>query len=97
MVINTYLSTIDSKKQNKQAEWKQNHRYRVHFDSCQVGGGLGVWAKKVKGLRSTNWWLQNSDGDVKYSTGNRVNNIVLAMYRIRWVLGLSGWSLNNVA
>ena len=53
--------------------------------------------KKVKGLRSTNWWLQNSDGDVKYSTGNTVNNIVIAMYRIRWVLDLSGWSLNNVA
>ena len=28
--------------------------------------------KKVKGLRSTNWWLQNSYRGVKYSIGNRV-------------------------
>ena len=31
--------------------------------------------EKVKGLRSTNWLLENSYGDVKYSTGNVVNNI----------------------
>ena len=32
MAINTYLSATESKKQNKQAEQKQNHRYREHFD-----------------------------------------------------------------
>ena len=41
MVTNTYLSTNESKKQNKQAEQKQNHRYREHFDGCQIGGALG--------------------------------------------------------
>ena len=35
--------------------------------------------KKVKGLRSTNWQLQNSHGDVKYSIGNIVNNVVITM------------------
>ena len=34
--------------------------------------GLGGWAKKVKGLRSTNRQLQNSHGDLKYSIGNGV-------------------------
>ena len=57
IAINTYLSTIESKKQNKinkQAEQKQNHRYRECFDGCQRGGVLGGWVKKVKGLRSKN-------------------------------------------
>ena len=44
MAINTYLSTIESKKQNKQAEQKENHRHREHFDGCQMG-----WMKKVRG------------------------------------------------
>ena len=34
---------------------------------------------KMKELRSTNRQLQNSHGDVKYSIGNTVNNI-LTMY-----------------
>ena len=37
--------------------------------------GLGGWVKKVKGLRGTNWKLQNSHGDTKYSIGNIVSNI----------------------
>ena len=52
MVINTYLSTIESKnKINKQAEHKQTHTYRKYFHGCQMGGGLGRWMKKE--LRST--------------------------------------------
>ena len=41
-------------KINEQAGKKQTHRYRKHFDSCQMGWGLTGWVKKVKGL-STNW------------------------------------------
>ena len=26
---------------NKQAEHKHTHRYREHFDGCQMGGELG--------------------------------------------------------
>ena len=37
-----------------------------------MGGASGGWVKKVKGLRSTSWWLQNSFGDVKSSIGTRV-------------------------
>lgn len=36
--------------------------------------------KNVKGLRKTDWYLQNSDGDVKYSIGKTVNNIVITTY-----------------
>ena len=41
MAINTYLPTIESKKQNKQVEWKPTQRHREHFDGCQMGGGAG--------------------------------------------------------
>ena len=40
---------------NEQAKQKQTHRYREHFASCWMGGGMGRWVKKVKGLRNTNW------------------------------------------
>ena len=38
--------------------------------------GLG---EEVRGLRSTNRWLQNSQGDVKYSIGNEVANELICM------------------
>ena len=41
--------------------------------------GLVGLVKKVKGL-STNWWLQNSNGDVEFSIGNTVDNILTTMY-----------------
>ena len=44
MMINTYLSTTDSKI-NKHAEQEQTHRYRQHFDGCQMGGGWGMTEK----------------------------------------------------
>ena len=37
-----------------------------------MGGMRGRMGEEVRGLRSTNRWLQNSPGDVKYSTGNGV-------------------------
>ena len=54
------------------------------------GWWIGGMGEKVKGLRSTDWELQNSHGDVKYSLGNIVNNIVITMYGARWVLDLFG-------
>ena len=36
--------------------------------------------KKVKGLRSTSWWLQNSHGDVNYSIGNIVSKVLEIKY-----------------
>ena len=48
MAINTYLSTIDSKKQTK------NHGYRESFNGCQMRGGCGGMGEEVRGVRSTN-------------------------------------------
>ena len=47
MAINTYLSTIESKKKtnpkpNELIEQKQTHRYIEHFDGCQMGGRSGA-------------------------------------------------------
>lgn len=39
--------------------------------------------EKVKGLRSTNWQLQNSHEDVKSSLQNIVNNIVITTDGVR--------------
>ena len=48
------------------------------MDGYQVKGG-GELGKKMKGSVSTNWQLQNSYGDGKYSIGNIVNNVVITM------------------
>lgn len=44
-----------------------------------MGGGLRDWVKKAKALRSRNWQLKNSHGDVKHDTGNTVNDILIAV------------------
>ena len=77
-------------KVNEETKQKQTHRYTEQTDGCQMGAGLGDWVKKVTGLRSTNWQLQNSHGDMKFSIGNILNNIVISMYSVRWVLDLLG-------
>ena len=76
---------MESKEQNKQPKYnKQTHRYREQTDGYYIGGVLGSWVKKMKRLRSINWWLQNSHRDVNYSIGNIVNDIVITMYGASW-------------
>ena len=53
MAIRIYQQLNLKYKISEQVEQKQTHRYREHFDRCQMGGGLGRWVKKVKGLSST--------------------------------------------
>ena len=52
--------------------------------------------KKVKGLRSTDWPLQNSHGNVKYSIGNIINNSVITMSSARLLLDISRGTLCKV-
>lgn len=67
----------------KNAQTKQTNSWIKRINShCQMGAGLGG-EKKVKGLRSTNWQLQNSHEDVKFSLRNIVNNIVITTYGVR--------------
>ena len=51
-------------------------------------GVLRDWVRKVKAL-NTNWQLQESHRDVKYSTGNVINNVI-TLRCVRWVLDLLG-------
>lgn len=45
--------------------------------------------KKLKGGRSTDGQLQSGHGDIKYSTGYRVNNAVITM-GVRWAPAILG-------
>ena len=65
---------MESSKQNKLTKQKQTHRYREQTDG-QRGEGLEDCMEEVKGLRSTDRYLQNSHGDAKYSIGNIVSNM----------------------
>ena len=71
-IIHIYLQLNLKNKLNKQEEEIHNHGYRECFDGCQMGGGCGGMGEEVRGLRSTNRYLQDSHGDVKYSIGNGV-------------------------
>ena len=51
MAINTYLSTIEYKEQNKQKEKKHTHRYREYFDGCQMGWEVGRMDEKGDGIK----------------------------------------------
>ena len=42
-------------------------------------GEVGRLGGKVKELRSTDWQLQNSHGNIKYNIGNMSNNIVITI------------------
>ena len=48
----TYMRNLKDKI-NEQAKQKQSHRYREQLGH-QMGGG-GLWVKKMKRLKSTNW------------------------------------------
>ena len=50
MATNAVLSTAESKKQSKQPEQEQNHRYGDHVE----GGGSGRMGEKKQELRSIN-------------------------------------------
>ena len=63
MAISIYLSTNESKKQNKRSRTEKDSQMQRTFWWLPMGGGLGRWVKNVKELRSTNWHLQNSHGD----------------------------------
>ena len=42
---------MESRKQDKQVEQKQTHRYREHFDGFQMGEELGGSVKKGEGIK----------------------------------------------
>ena len=73
MTTKSQRSTTEPKNKNKnelskQLEQEQNHRNGDHIEGYQWGeghGGKGIGNKKHK------WQVQNRQGQVKNSTGNR--------------------------
>ena len=67
-----------------------------HFKKRRLGHwvddrrGVGGRVEKMKDLRNTDWEFQSCHGDVRYSTGNIVNNTEITRYGARWVLEISG-------
>ena len=59
-------------KLSKPAEQKQNNRYGDHLEGYQLGGRRGRMGEMVQGLRSTNWQVENIQGEVKNSIGNGI-------------------------
>ena len=78
---------LNLKNQNEQTVQKKAHRYREHFDGCQMGGGLWGWMEKVEGLSRGKYTLVVAEKTwgCKYSIGNIINNILISMRGIRWV------------
>ena len=82
MAINICLSTIESKTQTKQIRRTVTVSW-IRIVSWWLPDGIGVWGmgEEVRGLRSTNWSLQNSHGDVQYSIRNGVANEIILVTR----------------
>lgn len=53
-------------------------RHREHFVGCQMGGGLGLGGKG-EGVKKHKLVVKNCHVDVKSSTGNVGNNMVVTM------------------
>ena len=77
-------------KINTQTKLEQIYRYGEHTVEYPRGGKLVGWMKKLKGLRSTDWQLQNSHKDIKYIIRTILNNTVITMYGARLVVEISG-------
>ena len=67
---------------------KQNRNRIIDTENVLiVARWEGVWGmgEKVERIKKYNWWLQNSNGDIKYSMGNIINISLITMYVVRWV------------
>ena len=74
MVINSQLSTNESKKQTKQtSKTETESQIRRSFGGLSLGRGKGRIEQKVQGLRGTDWQVKNRQGAVK---NNIVNGVV---------------------
>ena len=68
MAINWQLNLKN--KVNEQAEWKQTHRYKEHFDGCLMGRWLGGDGEKGEGIKKYTLVVTEWSWGVKYSIGN---------------------------
>ena len=80
MAINSKLSTNESKKQTKQTSRTETESQLWRsFGGLSVGKGKGENRGKGAGIKSTNWQVQNRQGDVKNNVGNGVAKELICM------------------
>ena len=67
-------------KINEQTKQKQTHRHKEQTEGGQPGEGWG-WGlgEKGEGIKKYKLVVTKRSWDIKYSTGNRVNSIVITM------------------
>lgn len=73
----------ENKRANK-TKLKQAHKHRELTDGPE-GWSVGRWAKKVREIKEVQTAIKS--GSVMHSTENIVN-IVITLYKDRWLLGL---------
>ena len=66
--ISLFLHPFPPPKKRK----KKKEKKKLVTRGLPYGRGRGRMGEEVRGLRSTNRWLQNRNGDVKHSIGNGV-------------------------
>ena len=73
MTKNTYYQQLNLKDKIKK---QKRNRLMIQRTFSQVPDGRGAeeWVKKVKGLRSMNWLLQNSQG--RYSRAQGMQSVL---------------------
>ena len=67
---------------------KQTYRYREHFEGFQEGGSWGM-GEKGEGIQKYKLAVTQQSWGCKAQYREIVNNIVITMYGVRWVLDLS--------
>ena len=72
---------------------KQNRNRLTDTENRLVVARAERAGGKVKGLRGTDWQLQNGRGDVKGSRGDMVDNTVVPKPGARWGLEIPGGPL----
>ena len=82
-------SKTKQNKTNEHTKQKQTHGFREQIGGCQRGGGWGIGWNRWRRFRGTNFQFKtNKSGDIKYSTRNMVNVIVIILYGDRGLLDL---------
>ena len=80
MATNSQLSTIEPKKQTKKTSRRETEsQIWRSFGGLSIRRGKSEIGDEVQGLGSTNWQVQNRQGNVKNSKGNGVAKELICM------------------
>ena len=83
----------------EQYKWTNKTEANSWLPEGKGPGGIGEKCERIEKWRlvvtkHSLWYTLHPH--VKYNIGNRVNNILITMHDVRWVLDISGWPLSKV-